>query len=76
MPDVAWLFLVGVVFVAVAAGSFAARVLQREVEPTVKAFSEFRAALQPAVVELRAATGGTRRRLTGGSERGHATRRR
>lgn len=76
MPSVAWLVLVAVVLVAVAAGSVAVRVLQREVEPTVKAFSEFRAALQPAVVELGAATGGTRRRLAGISERGHATRRR
>jgi hypothetical protein len=34
-----------------------------EVAPTVEAFSRFRAALQPAVVELRDETGRTRARL-------------
>lgn len=63
-------------FAAVVAGAVALRGLQREVEPTVKAFADFRAALQPAVAELGAATATTGRRFARISERGHATRRR
>lgn len=72
----AWVVLVGVVLAAVVAGAVALRGVQREVEPTVKAFSDFRAALQPAVAQLGTATAETRSRFARISERGPATRRR
>lgn len=70
------MILVGITLAGIVAGALAARAARREVEPTVQAFSEFRAALEPAVVELSGATRGARRRLMELSERGRATSRR
>ncbi len=59
----AWSLVAGVVLVSALVLGVLARRAPREVEPTIRAFSELRAALRPAVAELRMETDGARARL-------------
>ncbi len=58
-----WVLAIGIVLLGAAALTFAARRTRDEIAPTVQAFAEFRAALQPAVAALHTESADARRRL-------------
>jgi len=58
-----WFVVVALTVVGVALVALTAVRANREIEPTIRAFDEFRSALRPAVAEVRTEATATRARL-------------